>query len=321
MYESFWYSINTIVPLLILSVLGAMLFRRGFLGKAFFEGADRLVFHAALPCLLFSEMIASDLSSVFDGRLTTFCVIATLLCFSLLCLFSPLFLKSRSSCGAFVQGFFRGNFAILGIPLAQNLFGEEGQSKIIMLMPFAVVLFNLCAVVALALFAPREQNMSVKLVAKEILVSIVQNPLILSMILGLIFLWLRIPVPVMAERTLSYIGDLAAPLALLSLGASFRPEHLRRRFRTALAAAIGKTLILPAAALVCAVILGFRGISLGMILLWFGTPASVSSYIMTKQMHGDSELSAQILILTTIICVFTLFIGIFVLQWAGLLSS
>ena len=51
----------------------------------------------------------------------------------------------------------------------------------------------------------------------------------------------------------------------------------------------------------------------------FGGPAAVSSYIMAKQMKSDYELASQILLISTLMSLFTLFLGIFVLKAAGLI--
>ena len=51
----------------------------------------------------------------------------------------------------------------------------------------------------------------------------------------------------------------------------------------------------------------------------FGGPAAVSSYIMAKQMKSDHELASQILLISTLMSLFTMFAGIFILRTAGLI--
>ncbi len=80
-----------------------------------------------------------------------------------------------------------------------------------------------------------------------------------------------------------------------------------------------KMIIVPVAAVGAAVALGFRGIDLGVVLILFGGPSAVSGYIMAKNMGGDHELTGQITLLTTFACVFTLFLSVFGLRFAGLI--
>ena len=76
---------------------------------------------------------------------------------------------------------------------------------------------------------------------------------------------------------------------------------------------------MPTVMVTAAALLGFRGVALGIILVLFGAPTAVSSYIMAKNMDSDYELAGQILLLTTMMCLFTIFIGIFVLKSLSLI--
>ncbi|MBQ9718490.1 MAG: AEC family transporter, partial [Clostridia bacterium] len=82
---------------------------------------------------------------------------------------------------------------------------------------------------------------------------------------------------------------------------------------------VGKTIRLPALMVTAAALIGLRGPSLGVVLICFGAPTAVSSYIMSKKMDNDHELSAQILLLTTMMCIVTIFIGIFIQKTLGLI--
>ena len=87
-------------------------------------------------------------------------------------------------------------------------------------------------------------------------------------------------------------------------------------------AAVGaacKTVVVPALAVTVAALLGFRGPSLGVVLICFGSPTAITSYIMAKKMDNDHDLAAQILLLSTLICVVTIFIGIFILKTLALI--
>ena len=54
-------------------------------------------------------------------------------------------------------------------------------------------------------------------------------------------------------------------------------------------------------------------------LICFGAPTAVSSYIMAKKMGNDHDLAGQILLLSTMFCVVTIFSGIFILKTLGLI--
>lgn len=314
MLDNLLYSINAIFPIFLIVILGAVLSNMGKISERFTENADWLVFKIALPIMLFLEIAGSDPGENIDYGLVLFLVVSVTLSFAIVSVIAALVVRDKSKRGALVQGMCRSNFAILGVPLATNMFGDIGGQTIAIAMPFVIVMFNTYSVIILSLFSEsREDKMNAKKLL-GILKNIVTNPLIIGVVLGIPFILTDITLPTFANKTLSYLSGLTTPLALLSLGANFKLESLHGRIGYALVASIGKTVVLPSIAVTSAALFGLRGPSLGVVLICFGAPTAVSSYIMAKKMGNDHELAAQILLLSTFICVITIFIGIFILK-------
>jgi len=309
------YSINAIVPVFILVLFGAFLKRIGFVNDDFLEISEKFVFKISLPVMLFLEVAGSSLENIANGRLILFCVLSVTVAFICVTVFARLCLPDPNKRGAFVQGMCRSNFAILGVPLADNMFGEMGTSTIAIVMPFVILMFNSYSVMILSLFSAdvAERMNRKKLIG--IAKNIVTNPLIIGVILALPFMFFSIELPVIMSKSLQYLSDLTTPLTLIFLGANFKVESLTGRVGYAIGSAVGKTVILPLIMVTIAVVFGgFRGAQLGVILILFGAPSAASSYIMAKRMKNDGELAAQILLLSTLFCVFTIFVGIFILK-------
>ena len=319
MLESFIFSFNIVVPIFLIVLLGAVLNKLKFFNEGFLSACDKLVFKICLPCLLFQDIATANVAQSLNIRLIVFCIIAVTISAFLPCAVMPLLIKDKGKCGAFVQGTFRSNAAILGVTLVSNMFGEAGVSVIAMVLPFVVVFFNVYAVVILSIFAPREAKLSVRQLIVHIIKTVFTNPLIIAVALA--FLWQLVPMelPVAIDKGLSYLSELAMPISLISLGASIDISSLRGRIGLALAASTLRTVIIPAVALIFAALLGLRGVELGVILIVIGGPAAVSSYIMAKQMKSDHYLAGQILLISTMMCVFTFFVGIVILKETGLI--
>lgn len=321
MYESFIYSINAVVPIFILVILGYFIRRTGFLSDAFITGADRIVFHIALPALLFTDIVSAveESGTGADPGFTFFCTGGILAVFLAALAVVPLAVKGNPQRGSMIQASFRSNFAILGVPLAQNMFGDAGVRKIALVMPFCIALFNALAVIAFSVFAPEGKKLPPSKIAGNIAVSIAKNPLVISIIAAVLVSFLPFSLPKIVIKPLGYLGDLTLPLALISLGANFRFSDLRGGMVLSLAASAVKVIAVPAAAVAAAIALGFRGVELGVILVLFGGPSAVSGYIMAKNMGGDHALTGQITLMTTFACMFTLFGGVFALKLTGLI--
>ncbi len=319
MWSSFLYSINTVLPILITVVLGKLFSKTKLLSDSFFEASEKFVFKIALPAMLFLEVSKADPKTLFDGKYILFCVLGVFFSFLIPCLTVPLFVKDDAQRGAFIQGVYRSNFAILGISLADNMFGESGTQQIAVLMPFAVIMFNVFATLILSIYSPKEENISKGQVIKGIVRNTATNPLILSLVIAIPFMLLEIPIPAFADKSISYLSATATPLALMSLGASFRFESAKEKFKLAISASLLKTVVLPLIMVGIAVLCGYRNEQLGCVFILFGGPAAVSSFIMAKNMKSDHELAAQILLITTVLCSFTMFVGIFVMKSTGLI--
>ena len=319
MLDNLIYSINAILPIFLLVVIGILLKKYNRIDDSFTDTADWIVFKIGLPILLFSEVAGCSISENLDLRLIVFLLISVSISFLGVSILTVLFMRDRAKRGAFIQGVCRSNFAILGVPLAVNMFGDEGGAAIAIAVPFVIIMFNAYSVIILSVFSGNDKHKLNKKAILGILKNIVTNPLIIGVLAGVPFMLTGISLPTAADKTLGYLSGLTTPLALISLGANFRIESLRGRIGYAAVGALGKTAVLPALALTAAALAGLRGPALGVVLICFGAPTAVSSYIMAKKMDNDHELAAQILLLSTFLCAFTIFAEIFVLRSLALI--
>ena len=83
-------------------------------------------------------------------------------------------------------------------------------------------------------------------------------------------------------------------------------------------ATVCKLVILPFLAALILLLLGIRGQDLAIGVLFAGTPTATVAYIMAQQMHGDAELSGSIIMLSTLLSVFTYSIALYCLKVMGL---
>ncbi len=312
--DNFIYSAEVIIPIFILVALGILLRKLGVVEEAFSKSADKLVFKVGLPSMLFLEVAGSELTASLDPKLVIFSFLSITGAFLGVSVVISVFVKDNGRRGAMIQGICRSNFAILGVPLLQNMFGDEGVAAVALVLPVTIFLFNTYSVIVLSVYAPAEKKLTIGQAVKKIVLNIVTNPLIISVVLGLLFTLLHIPLYPVYDKTLNYLKAFVTPIALISLGSTFRPQDFKGRIGQAITAGLTKTILLPAIMVTLAVLWGFRGVSLGIILILFGAPTAVSSYVMAKNMGSDGELAGQILLFTTLICLFTIFLGIFILR-------
>lgn len=325
MFNDFLYAFNAVAPIFIVTVVGYILKQKNFITDEFVKVADRLVFRVMLPCLLFTNVAYIDMTTLSgdDVTLMSFVVLSALVLVAVLCFVVPFFVKDKAKCGAFIQGVFRSNVAFLGIPFAINLFGEQGGVLASMVLAVIVPAYNVYAVSVLCIFNPEKDNDNISLGKQitNILLGIVKNPLIIAIVLALPFGIFGIgdKIPAFVEGGIEYFSKASTTLALITIGASFKTGELRGRIGLAAIATAIKTVILPASfMLFTRFAFGFTGVHLGIVMIVFGTPTAISSYIMAKNMHADASLANQIVLLSTLCSMFTIFLFSFFLRRMGL---
>ncbi len=317
MLENLIISANSILPIFIIIILGYFLRRINLINGAFLDVSDKLVFKCALPAMLFYNVATTNFKNAFNGRLAAFCVIGTVLVFFLMTLLITPAIKRRDVRGAVIQGIYRSNFAILGVPLAANMFGEAGSTAASLIIPFLIPVYNVFAVVILAMNMPDGKKEGAGLLWK-IIKNVITNPLIISVILAIPFSLGIVSMPSVLNKTVSYLSELSTPLALISLGASFRFADIKGNISYSIFATVMKIAVCPLVFCTAAALMGFRGVELGIIFIAFGAPTAVSSYIMARQMKSNSIVASQIVVLTTLLSGVTMLIGSTILKNLGL---
>jgi len=324
--EDLIFSINAVLPIVLMVCLGYLLRRLGVLPLSVTGVMNKLVFRVFLPAMLFLNVY-----NIQSFSQTSFDYIFYVLIFTV-CIFFVgipavmLITKDNRQRGSILQGFFRSNYALVGIPLATSIFGTEGGIFAAMLSAFIIPLFNILAVVSLSIFGTKNGKKSTPL---QILLDIVKNPLIQAIALGGVVLLVRAAFvkhsiefrlsdvkPVYS--VLTSLSAVATPLSLITLGAQFEFSAVPSLKKPILWTVLVRCLLIPVIALSVALALGrFNGAHFATFLAVYVTPVAVSSVPMAQEMGADSALSGQLVVWTTLISGFTIFAATWILKSIG----
>ncbi len=306
--ENIMFAANVVAPLLILMSLGYFAKQKGLLSKATVSQCNAIVFKIFLPVLLFNNLRGSTLSALNEISLFVFVLICVIALFFVVTFVIMLVEKDNAKRGVMIQGIVRSNYALFGIPVIMLLFPESDLALASLLVAVVIPLFNIGAVIVLTCFGSKSTS------AKAIALGIVKNPLIIGSFLGIIALVAQVQFPQFVEQSLTDIGSIASPFARFLLGASFEFQQVRSIVRQLSIAVFGRLIALPLITLSLAVALGFRGEALGCVLVVFGSPTAVSSFTMAEAMGGDRDLAAGIVVFTSALSIFSIFVAIFILK-------
>ena len=313
MTDNLMTSMNVVFPLFLIMALGYVLRHTGITTAAFNEIAAKLCFKVVLPVSIFNSIVSAGIKNAVNPRLSFWAVALFLIITAVS--FVPTMLVSREPAkrGVLLQCAVRSNFVYIGLPIVENLFGSDGNAVAAGILPVIVIVYNVAAVVILASFSGGKQKIHLRSLAG----SIFKNPLIIGAAAGVLYSLSGFPVPVLAQNTLSSIGRMATPLALLSLGGNFEWKAFGKNIGYIAFGTVMRNVITPLIALTAAVFIGFRGPELCVLLVEFAAPVAISSYPMAAQMNGDGELAGQLVVSTTALSIATMFLGVFLLKTCG----
>lgn len=282
MLEIFLTTVNAVIPIVLLILLGYLLKRFRFLNENFVKIGNKFVFKVCLPCMLFAN-IYDKMNSFADIRWDVVLYSTVMICviFGLGLLTCILCTKENRRRGVILQCSFRSNFAIIGLTLVERLGGNAGVASII--SAFSIPVFNILAVVALSIFVGDEsdalteaslnQNANGEQIAAtpiarpkkksgalKILLNIVKNPLIIGVVVGLVFVGIREieraccggAIPFRFDNQLKFlytaVTDLkaiASPLALVVLGGQFEFSAVKGMTKEIIVGTVWRIILAP----------------------------------------------------------------------------
>lgn len=316
MLKDLLFSCNVVMPIFLLIILGYILTRIKLWDEHFLKIANDLCFKCLLPVLLFYNVASADIFEVFNGKLILYvCICACVIC-GLLFILIPLFVKDNRRRGVMIQGTFRSNFLLFGIPLGLSIGGTQGAVLAAVVASFYVPVINMLSVISLYVFSDSDNKN-----LKSALLGIIKNPLIIGGVSGLIFSLIRnyigFEIPTMLDTTLVNIKSMATPFAFLILGGDLKFGNMLRNVKLSAMSVLGKIVVIPAVMLFLSALLGFDKLEMAVLVAVFATPNAVSSYAMARNYEADHELAGEIITLGTLLSIFTIFVFITLAKSVG----
>ena len=334
------FTLNAILPIILCIVIGYVVKLLKIFPEDFFPKLNKLCFRLLLPVLLFKNIYdIENITKMADyWKIILFSALTIIGFFFIGLIIVIFFIKDEKQKGVILQCIFRSNYAIIGIGLIELLASNYNNNDMQMaigvgaiLSAISIPIFNILAIIALSIFVKEEGK---KVSAKDVLVKICKNPLIIAVLLGIVFLLIRIAIPLdeygnkvfsikndlkFLYTTIKWLAQCASPIALIALGGAFSFSAVSKlKYKIILGTTI-RVIFVPFIAITLAFIFKFDKIYFPALIALFGTPVAVSSVPMAQELGNDSELAGQLVVWTTISSAFTLFIIILISSSIGLL--
>ena len=288
--------IIALFPLVALIAMGYIFKRTQFLSDEFWRGAEKLNYLILFPVLLFNNLAYVK----FEGATLT----QVLLALVIIIIMSSLTLWIARAFshipvarfGVYVQSQIRFN-TYIGLSIMSLLFGAQGMQMFAMMIALAIPLVNVISVLAFS------QGQGLK--PRQILFSVIKNPLILGCVVGIIFNLLQLSLFSGLEQLLKFLANMSLPLGLISVGAALQFAQLKHDYMRLLLNTLGRLIGVPCLAYLICFMLNLNDFETIILVVFCSLPTASAAYILTRYFNGDSQLMAGVISLQTLCFAFT----------------
>ena len=313
MSESFYAALRVVLPMMILMLIGVTVRVKGYITRPAMKQYDKLIFILFMPILMFKNIYEMDFSQGFAVREMIFAGICLMLNFAFSLTFPKLLTKDGNKSSVVGQAVVRGNYILFGVAVSEALYGEGNIGAVIMLSVLVIPLINIFSAVIL------ELNRSGQAKLGGLFLAILKNPMIIGAIFAFVFKGFGLPIPAPVWSVIRSVANSTTTISFISLGVGLDMAEAIADRRLLLWGVFLRMIVVPMVFMPLAVAFGFRGQSLCAMMIIFAAPSAVASYPMAVAMGADGQLAGQLVCVTTIISVLTIFLWTFAFKMLGLM--
>ncbi|MBQ0058349.1 MAG: AEC family transporter [Lachnospiraceae bacterium] len=308
---------KVILPIIIYMGIGYFFKMRGTAQEKTFRELNKMCFRSFLPIMLFGNIYKTDLAEAFEPSVLGFGIAAAFVTFFLGLIVTNMFFRGSDAAdrSVMIQGLYRSNFILFGLEVTKTICGEENCGMASILMAIIIPLFNVMAVVLFESYGGKKKGIL------PVLKGIATNPLIIASALAILLRLTGVELPAFVLKMVNSLSAVATPVALLCLGGTFTfasAGHYRKQLTYV---CLGRLFIIPAIFVAISILLGFRDNNLVALLVMFASPAAVSSYTMACEMGGNGELAGDIVVITSVSSIVSIFLWVTILSACGLIPA
>lgn len=310
--DSFMMAARVVLPMAMMVGIGMMLRIGKITDPDTMRKVDKITYNLFMPVLMFYNIYNTDFSLLQNVGYILYGVAGLIITFVAAMIFVPRFIPSPATAGAYGQTLIRPNYILFGAAVAQSIYGEGNIGIVMLMAAVAVPAFNSMASVMLE--SARNGSAS----AKKLLIAIAKNPTVIATFLGLVVNFSGFRFPELVLGVIEDISGITTPISFLSIGVTLRFRAVSNK-RYLFSALLLRLIVIPLIFVSGAILAGFRGAELCAILILFAAPVAVSSYPMAVAMDSDGDFAAQMVALSTVLCLPTMFIWTLVLNFLHML--
>ncbi len=293
---------SALAPVFLAIMLGYVLRKRALIPDAFWAPAEKMTFYYFFPALLLANTAKAEFADISVAPMAWATAMGILIISTMTVLVRPKLKIDGPAFTSVFQATIRPN-VYLGIAAAVALYDNAGLSLVSVPVAIGVPLVNFLGVVILVRHANSGEEIPNWW---QTLGPVIRNPLIVACLLGAVLNISGIGLPPLIGPFLEILGRAAMPIGLLAVGAGLNFKAMRRAGMTVGLTSATKLIALPAVTFLVCQILGVSGLPQAVIVLYAALPVSATSYVLARQMGGDTTLLAATITASTLAAMITM---------------
>jgi malonate transporter len=303
---------NVALPIFGVILAGLLAGRWRILGGEATAALNAFVSYFALPVLFFGTLARTPVRAVLDPKLMLGFSIVVLMTFALGMLSTRLAVKgglARMSLQGIAASW--GNVGYMGVPLCLAAFGEAGLPPAMLAVIVTSIISMVFGVMLIELEVAAGHGPVITFLNAAW--NVARNPLPLSIVAGIIWSGLALPLPTPVEKWLDLLGAAASPCALFAIGLflSDKPvsdtgQSVRHGLAEAGLATLIKLLVQPLlAAVVLPWFIDLKSVTGQAALVMASLPTAANAFVLAKQFNVQVEQNTASILLSTAFSVVT----------------
>ena len=289
--------IRTIIPILLLIGLGFLSRKMGFLKSGDERVLSAYVYYFALPALFFVNMVETNFTEetlrfIFAGIIPIFIVLIT---YTLL---YRIFRFSKNTLYLLILSTVFGSLAFFGIPFIMFAFPTTQGEHLATLSAASIAIIGVTiSITVLELYKLEKSTIWKEL--KHVAKRLSKNPLIISILSGILLSLIGIGIPSPISTSLHMLGGTTSTVAMFMLGVFLygrKYTNIVRAFELSLL----RIIFLSTVALLTTILFSLHDVERSILVLMHGMPVAISMIVLSERYDFYKETIASLILVSSL---------------------
>lgn len=305
------HGILIVSPLVLVMAMGWLARRRGLIREESISQFNDLLYWIGLPALLFRSTLSVGKDAFSSPNLFIAVHLAFIVTPALAWGIASLRREDKNRRAVSVLVSVRSNNVYMGIPAIALAMGEPGSRALGLFFAVCMVGYHLVTLTWAQVAVSGGLNRDS---IKKTVVGLSRNPLLLSCLAGVTLATLGFgTLPVVLDEALKIAGAMASGVALVTLGASLKVEHIFQVLGRTWVDVLVRLFLSPALVWLAFLAWPVDTVLMQAVVLVSAMPAAVNNFVLADSMGMDSAYAGEVIVASTLFSVVSIPVWVFLL--------